>query len=373
MNTLNESSLICNTVDKIPSPEVLRVKLPLASHSARTVLQGRKDLYDILNRNNDRMFVIVGPCSIHDPNAGLDYARKLHVLQNKVSDVLLLVMRVYFEKPRTKLGWKGFVNDPEMNGSCCIEKGVELARKFMINVVDIGLPTATEALNPILSQYFEDLVSWTAIGARTTESQLHRELSSGLATPVGFKNGTDGNVDIAINAILAASHAHTFLGNTQRGQIAIITTRGNSYGHLVLRGGGGRPNYDSVSVQLAEQALSSVGLPTNIVVDCSHGNTGNNYELQPQVLADVMSQVLRGRRSIVGVMFESNLVQGKQTIASDLSKLVYGCSVTDGCVGWDLTERMILDAADALRAANTTRPSIKRKRPAVPPSKARLH
>jgi 3-deoxy-7-phosphoheptulonate synthase len=281
--------------------------------------------------------------------AGLDYARRLMKLQEEVSDTLLLVMRVYFEKPRTTTGWKGYINDPDMDDSFHIERGMANARQFLLDVSELGLPTATEALDPISPQYLGDLLAWTAIGARTTESQTHREMSSGLSTPVGFKNGTDGDIGIAINAILSASHPHSFLGINGQGRVAIVRTSGNRFGHVVLRGGDGRPNYDTVSVAMAEQALAKAKLPANIVVDCSHANSFKNPELQPLVMADVVNQVRLGSKSLVGVMIESNIVAGKQTIPEDLSQLKYGCSVTDGCVGWDTTEKMIRDADALLR------------------------
>jgi 3-deoxy-7-phosphoheptulonate synthase len=333
----------------MPTPEDLHARMPLSDRAARTVMQGREALRNILDRKDPRMFIIVGPCSIHDPVAGLDYARRLSRLQEEVGDTLLLVMRVYFEKPRTTTGWKGYINDPDMDDSFRVDKGMENARKFLLDVCELGLPTATEALDPISPQYLGDLISWTAIGARTTESQTHREMSSGLSTPVGFKNGTDGDIDIAVNAILSASHPHSFLGLNSQGRVAIVRTRGNSYGHVVLRGGAGRPNYDTVSVAMAEQALAKAKLPANIVVDCSHANSYKDPELQPLVMRDVVNQVRFGNKSLVGVMIESNIVVGKQAIPEDLSQLKYGCSVTDACIGWETTEQMIREAATLLR------------------------
>ena len=292
---------------------------------------------------------LVGPCSIHDPVAGIDYARRLKALADEVSETLYLVMRVYFEKPRTTTGWKGYINDPDMDDSFRVDQGMQKAREFLLRVAEIGLPAGTEALDPISPQYLGDLISWTAIGARTAESQTHREMSSGLSTPVGFKNGTNGDMAIAVNAILSASRPHSFLGINSLGRTAIVRTNGNRYGHLVLRGGDGRPNYDTVSVQMAEKALSKAGLPSNIVVDCSHANSYKKPELQPLVMADVVNQVRLGNRSIIGTMIESNLVVGNQAIPDDLSQLKYGCSVTDACVDWPTTEKMIRDAAALLR------------------------
>ena len=257
---------------------------------------------------------------------------------------MLLVMRVYFEKPRTTTGWKGYINDPDMDDSFRVNEGMEKARQFLLDVCELGLPTATEALDPISPQYLGDLIAWTAIGARTTESQTHREMSSGLSTPVGFKNGTDGDISIAINAILSSAHPHAFLGINAQGNVAIVRTRGNAYGHVVLRGGDGRPNYDSVSIAIAEQSLAKAKLPANLVVDCSHANSYKKPELQPLVMADVIHQIVQGNKSLVGVMIESNIVGGNQKIPEDLSQLTYGCSVTDGCIDWDTTETMLRDA-----------------------------
>ncbi len=330
----------------MPTPADLHAKLPLTDAASATVTKGREDLRNILDRKDQRLFVVVGPCSIHDPVAGLDYARRLKVLQEEVKDTMLLVMRVYFEKPRTTTGWKGYINDPFMDDSFRVDVGMEKARQFLLDVCELGLPTATEALDPISPQYLGDLIAWTAIGARTTESQTHREMSSGLSTPVGFKNGTDGDISIAINAILSAANPHAFLGINGQGNVSVVRTRGNAYGHVVLRGGDGRPNYDSVSVTIAEQSLAKAKLPANIVVDCSHANSYKKPELQPLVMTDVINQIVHGNKSLVGVMVESNIEAGNQKIPADLSELKYGCSVTDACIDWDTTVTM-LRAADA--------------------------
>lgn len=335
--------------DSMPSPAQLHEKLPLSAHAAEVVNAGRVQLRKILDREDKRLFAVVGPCSIHDPVAGIEYAKKLKALQDEIAGEILLVMRVYFEKPRTTTGWKGYINDPDMDDSFHVDRGMEKARQFLLDVCELGLPTATEALDPISPQYLGDLISWTAIGARTTESQTHREMSSGLSTPVGFKNGTDGDIGIAINAILSASHPHSFLGLNDQGRVAIVRTRGNAHGHVVLRGGDGRPNYDTVSVAMAEQAMKKAKLQANIVVDCSHANSYKKPELQPLVMADVVNQIVNGNTSIVGVMIESNLVAGNQAIPSDLSQLKYGCSVTDACVDWEQTETMLRAAAQRLR------------------------
>jgi 3-deoxy-7-phosphoheptulonate synthase len=349
MNSQDLENINITSFAAMPTPEELHARLPISEHAADVVDAGRQALKDILDRKDERIFVVVGPCSIHDPVAGLDYARRLKALQEEVKDTMLLVMRVYFEKPRTTTGWKGYINDPFMDDSFQVDVGMEKARQFLLDICELGLPTATEALDPISPQYLGDLIAWTAIGARTTESQTHREMSSGLSTPVGFKNGTDGDISIAINAILSASHPHSFLGLNGQGRVSIVRTSGNQYGHVVLRGGDGRPNYDTVSVAMAEQAMKKAKLPANIVVDCSHANSFKKPELQPLVMADVVNQILNGNQALVGVMIESNLVAGNQKIPEDLSQLVYGCSVTDACVDWDTTETMIREAAQRLR------------------------
>ena len=313
--------------EAMPTPAEVHARLPLSEVAAATVVNGRRTLERILDRRDHRLLVVVGPCSIHDPIAGIDYARRLKALADEVSDTLYLVMRVYFEKPRTTVGWKGYINDPRMDDSFHIEEGMHKAREFLLAVNELGLPAATEALDPIAPQYLGDLLAWTAIGARTSESQTHREMSSGLSTPVGFKNGTDGSLDAAINAILSASRPHSFLGISGEGRSAIIRTRGNRYGHLVLRGGGDRPNYDTVSVTMAEKALAAAKLPANVVVDCSHANSYKRPELQPLVMHDCVNQIRAGNRSIVGLMIESFIEAGNQSIPDDLTKLRYGCSV----------------------------------------------
>jgi 3-deoxy-7-phosphoheptulonate synthase len=343
------ADLNVTSLDVMPSPDEVKERVPLTDAAAATVVAGRRALEAILDGRDPRLFVVVGPCSIHDPAAGLDYARRLKRLADEVADVFHVVMRVYFEKPRTALGWKGFINDPFMDDSFRIDVGMEKARRFLLDVNEIGLPAGTEALDPIAPQYYGDLIAWTAIGARTSESQTHREMSSGLSTPVGFKNGTDGDHDAAVNAIVSASRPHSFLGLSMQGRSAIVRTRGNRYGHLVLRGGGGRPNFDTVSISLAEQALAKAGLARNIVVDCSHANSWKKPEMQPLVMRDVVHQIREGNGSVVGLMVESFIEAGNQPIPEDLSKLKYGCSVTDACVGWDTTVEMLKSAHEVLR------------------------
>lgn len=355
MSHASTENLNVVSFDRMPSPGEIKQRVPLSDKAASAVHAGRQTVMRILDRVDPRPIIVVGPCSIHDPVAGLDYARRLKVLAEEVQDTLYVVMRVYFEKPRTSTGWKGFINDPRMDDSFHIEEGMQRGRKFLLDVAEIGLPAATEALDPIAPQYYGDLVSWTAIGARTAESQTHREMASGLSTPVGFKNSTDGSLDAAVNGILSASHPHSFLGLSESGESAIIRTRGNRYAHLVLRGGGGRPNYDTVSVSMAEQALAKAKLPQNIIIDCSHGNSWKKPELQPLVMKDVVTQIRNGNRSIMGLMIESHLEAGNQPIPADLSQLKYGCSVTDACVGWPTTEEMLRDARQALRESIAAR------------------
>jgi 3-deoxy-7-phosphoheptulonate synthase len=343
----------------MPTPGEIHARLPLSEKAGESVLAGRRTIEAILDRRDPRLFIVLGPCSIHDPVAGIDYARRLKALADEVADTLYLVMRVYFEKPRTSTGWKGYINDPYLDDSFHIEEGMHKAREFLLAVNEIGLPAGTEALDPISPQYLGDMVSWTAIGARTAESQTHREMASGLSTPVGFKNSTDGSVEAAVNAILSASRPHSFLGINSDGRTAVIRTRGNRYGHLVLRGGGDRPNYDTVSVAMAEKALAKAGLARNVVVDCSHSNSYKKPELQPLVMSDCVNQIRVGNRSIVGLMIESFIEAGNQPIPADHAQLKYGCSITDACVDWPTTERMIREARSALKDSLAARATSK--------------
>ena len=335
----------------LPTPEEIKRELPLPAASEDFVYRSRAALRRILDREDPRLFLVVGPCSIHDPVAARDYATRLHGLAQCVAGTMLVLMRVYFEKPRTTIGWKGLINDPDMDDSFHIEKGIRQARELLLFLADIGMPAATEALDPIMPQYLSELVTWTAIGARTTESQTHREMASGLSTPVGFKNGTDGSLTVAINALQSARHPHHFLGITQQGKSAVFRTRGNRYGHIVLRGGSGRPNYDSVSIALCERELERAGLPGSIVVDCSHGNSSKDPGLQSLVAENVANQILEGNRSIVGLMLESNLHWGNQPIPADRADLQYGVSVTDACIDWETTEGLLRSVDARLRSA----------------------
>lgn len=329
------------------SPSQLHDDIPATTQATQTVSAARHTLADILSGRDPRLFVVVGPCSIHDTQAAMEYAQRLKALSDELSDQLFLVMRVYFEKPRTTVGWKGLVNDPRMDDSFHIEEGLHIARRLLVDLNDMGLPCGTEALDPNTPQYLGDLIAWSAIGARTTESQTHRELASGLSSPVGFKNGTDGNLEVALNAMLSAAQPHSFLGINGDGQVAITKTRGNAFGHLILRGGA-VPNYDSVAVAQAEAELTAAKLPLNIVVDCSHGNSRKNHALQALVLKDVVHQVADGNRSIKGVMLESNLFEGNQKLGA-LQDLRYGVSITDACMGWDSTAACLREAAARLR------------------------
>ena len=335
-------------LEVLPTPEEIKQRLPLSETAANAVFQARETIKRILDRQDHRLFAVVGPCSIHDVVAARDYAQRLKALADEVQDTLFLVMRVYFEKPRTTVGWKGLINDPRMDDTFRIDEGLQVARDLLLELAELGLPAGTEALDPIIPQYIHDLIAWTAIGARTTESQTHREIASGLSTPVGFKNGTNGSLEVAINALQSVASPHSFLGINQFGQSAVIRTLGNRYGHMVLRGGD-RPNYDSVSIALCEKALRDKKLPVNIVVDCSHANSFKDPAMQPLVMRDCVHQIMEGNRSIVGVMIESNLGAGNQSIPADRSQLKYGVSVTDACVDWATTETMLREAHAKLK------------------------
>jgi 3-deoxy-7-phosphoheptulonate synthase len=341
--------------DILVTPEQLNDALPLSEAVRATINDSRQAIWNILDRKDPRLFVVVGPCSIHDTTAAMDYARRLRVLAEEVQDTLLVVMRVYFEKPRTTVGWKGLINDPYLNDSFKIEEGLHIGRKLLLDILELGLPTSTEALDPISPQYLQDLISWNAIGARTTESQTHREMASGLSAAVGFKNGTDGGLDVAMNALNSVANPHRFLGVSSQGQVSVYTTRGNPYGHVVLRGGSAGPNYDSVHIKLCEDALAKAGQAQNIMVDCSHANSSKNPELQPLVAQNVTNQVLEGNHSIVGLMIESNLKAGNQSIPENLDDLEYGVSVTDGCIDWETTQSCILEMRDKLQGVLPSR------------------
>lgn len=341
VNVLSQEILI--------TPAELKTDLPLTEQAETSIAEGRQTIQNILDGKDHRLMVVVGPCSIHDVEAAKEYAAKLAQLAHEVSDSLYLVMRVYFEKPRTTTGWKGLINDPYMNDSFKITEGLHVGRKLLLDIAEMGLPTATEALDPISPQYLQDLISWSAIGARTTESQTHREMASGLSSTVGFKNGTDGSLTVAINALKSVASPHRFLGINAEGRVSIITTGGNPYAHVVLRGGDQKPNYDSVSVSLCEQELRSAGVTPNIMVDCSHANSNKNHALQPLVMTNVTNQILEGNTSIIGLMIESNLYEGNQKIPENLEDLKYGVSITDACIGWETTETSLREMREKLK------------------------
>jgi 3-deoxy-7-phosphoheptulonate synthase len=329
----------------LTSPRALKEKLPVTEHIADTVCHGRKEVEDILTGKDRRLLAIVGPCSIHDMKSAREYAVRLSKLRDELSDSLCIVMRVYFEKPRTTIGWKGFINDPHLNDTYDIEHGLYHARKLLIELNEMGLPAATEFLDPISPQYVADLISWAAIGARTIESQTHRQMASGLSMPVGFKNSTDGRLQVAIDAIRSAMHQHSFLGIDQDGHSSVITTKGNPFGHLVLRGGSDRPNYDAGSIARAEGQLGKAELAGHLIVDCSHANSGKKFENQLKVWDDVLDQKAAGNESIAGVMIESNICSGNQPFPVDPCTLRYGVSITDECVSWEETEKMLREGA----------------------------
>jgi 3-deoxy-7-phosphoheptulonate synthase len=333
---------------QLPSPGQLLGALPKTESQSDFVTRAREDIHRIIFTDDRRFLLIVGPCSIHDLKAGRDYAQKLAALSREVSDRVLIVMRVYFEKPRTTVGWKGLIMDPHLDGSHDIAEGLRVARSFLRDVLDAGLPTATELLDPITPQYIADLICWSAIGARTTESQTHRQMASGLSMPLGFKNGTDGSIHTAINAIKAAAQPHTFLGIGLDGAASAIVTRGNPNCHVVLRGGAGGPNYSPTHIAQTEQLLAKAGLPKSILVDCSHDNSAKQPERQPEVMRALLAQIAAGNTSIMGAMIESNLSAGSQAFPQPLNQLRYGVSITDACIDWPTTETLVREIHAAL-------------------------
>jgi 3-deoxy-7-phosphoheptulonate synthase len=349
MDTQEVENINIEAPEILITPDELKREIPLTDKARATVTEGRQVIENILVGKDHRILVVVGPCSIHDLEAANDYALRLKKLAEKVSDTLYIVMRVYFEKPRTTVGWKGLINDPYMNDSFKITDGLHIGRKLLRDILEIGLPTATEALDPISPQYMQDLIAWSAIGARTTESQTHREMASGLSSSIGFKNGTDGGLTVAINALQSVANPHRFLGINSDGKVSIVTTRGNPNAHVVLRGGNGKPNYDSVSVSICEQELEAAKIKPNIMVDCSHANSNKDHNLQPLVLDNVSNQILEGNKSIIGVMIESNINAGNQKLSSNPDDMEYGVSVTDACIDWETTENSMVEMADKLR------------------------
>ena len=338
-NILSEQTLI--------SPDQLRQRYPRSEKASQTIEAGRSSVEAILDGHDKRLLAVVGPCSIHDVDAAKDYAKRLLELRERVSDRIELVMRVYFEKPRTTVGWKGLINDPHLDDSFDIETGLSKARELLVWLAEIGMPTGTEALDPISPQYLSDLFTWSAIGARTTESQTHREMSSGLSTAVGFKNGTDGGLEVALNAMQSAANPHSFLGIDSLGKATVLKTRGNRYGHIILRGGNAGPNYDSVNVTSAEEAMEAAGLPKRIMIDCSHANASKDHKRQALVAKNVASQLDDGSESIIGIMLESHINAGNQKL-SNPADLEYGVSITDACIDWETTDELILTLHDTL-------------------------
>ncbi|UJF24754.1 3-deoxy-7-phosphoheptulonate synthase [Suttonella sp. R2A3] len=334
---------------RLLSPLDLIRRHPVTEAAKATILQGRETVKNILDRKDPRKLVVVGPCSIHDVDAAIDYAQQLKTLADAVADQLYIVMRVYFEKPRTTVGWKGLINDPDLNDTFDIEKGLHIARELMIKINEIGLPIGTEALDPVSPQYLGDLVSWTAIGARTAESQTHREMSSGLSTPVGFKNSTDGSLDVAINAIQSAAQPHSFLGIDAEGVTAITRSKGNAYGHVVLRGGRSGPNYDTVNVAICTERLKEHNIATNLMIDCSHANSSKDPQRQPLVFKDCIYQIIEGNDDIIGMMLESHINAGSQSLGKDLSALRYGVSITDGCIDFATTDSLLRQSCTMLK------------------------
>jgi len=347
---IKTNNLKITAITPIIAPADLRQVFPLSDRDRSFVSRSREQIKEIIQRKDRRLMVVVGPCSIHDTEAAVEYAKRLSRLSKQVEDQLLLIMRVYFEKPRTTVGWKGLINDPDMDGTHLISKGLGIARGLLSRITALEVPVANEMLDPITPEYVADMISWGAIGARTTESQTHREMSSGLSFPVGFKNGTDGNLQIAIDAMKAAQHPHSFLGINREGRTSIIQTSGNPDVHIVLRGGSRKVNYHPEDIASTEESLKKNSLLPTIMVDCSHGNSNKDYQKQPEVLESVVSQILAGNTSISGVMIESYLEAGNQKIPTDISQLKYGVSITDACIDWATTERILLDAHKQLKS-----------------------
>ncbi|QTG92528.1 3-deoxy-7-phosphoheptulonate synthase [Vibrio fluvialis] len=338
-----------NIVDEqiLITPDALKDKLPLSDNARRFIRESRQTIADIIHKRDHRMLIVCGPCSIHDVEAAKEYAKRLKALSEQLKDQLYIVMRVYFEKPRTTVGWKGLINDPHLDGTFDIEHGLHVGRQLLVELAEMEIPLATEALDPISPQYLADTFSWAAIGARTTESQTHREMASGLSMPIGFKNGTDGSLSTAINAMQAASSSHRFMGINREGQVALLTTQGNANGHVILRGGK-QTNYDSVSVAECEEELAKVGLDSALMVDCSHANSRKDYRRQPLVAEDVIHQIREGNQSIIGLMIESHLNEGNQSSDLPLDQMAYGVSITDACINWASTEALLRHAHQEL-------------------------
>lgn len=333
-----------NRLDILTTPESLKHQVPMTEKAATTVINGRETIQNILDGKDTRLLVIAGPCSLHETGSAKDYATKLKKLHDQLSDKMFIVMRAYFEKPRTNVGWKGLINDPNLDGTNDMNSGLRKARELLAWIAELGLPTATEALDPVTPQYIADLISWSAIGARTTESQTHREMASGLSMPVGFKNSTDGSLTAAVNAIISAQSPHTFIGIDNGGNTALLHTNGNPYSHIILRGGK-EPNYDAESVKQCINSLNKEDIKPRIIIDASHGNSKKDFVNQPRVARDVVEQVKAGNNSIKGIMLESHLVEGNQSLSENMT---YGQSITDSCIGWETTEMLLNDLAETL-------------------------
>ncbi|HEX6210740.1 MAG TPA: 3-deoxy-7-phosphoheptulonate synthase [Methylomirabilota bacterium] len=351
---LRTRDLRVESIRPLLPPAILLEELPLSEAASITVSRGREEVARILRGEDDRLIVIAGPCSIHDPVAALDYGRRLHRLAQDLAADLRIVMRVYFEKPRTTVGWKGLINDPNLDGSFAINEGLRVGRRLLLDLAELGLPAGCEFLDPITPQFTSDLVTWGAIGARTTESQVHRELASACSMPVGFKNGTDGGVQIAIDAIRAAAHPHRFIGVTEQGLAGIVSTTGNPDCHVILRGGATGPNHDAISVRKTLSALADAGLPARLMIDASHGNSDKDYRRQPQVVHDVATQIAQGETGIIGMMMESFLVEGRQDLG-DPTRLTYGQSITDACMGWETSVPVLHELGAAVQARRRAR------------------
>lgn len=336
------------SIRPIVPPRTLERELPMTPLAHSTVVGGREMIRRIIRRDDKRLLMVIGPCSVHDPDAAIDYAHQLIQLKSRIDEKIALVLRVYFEKPRTTVGWKGLINDPNLDGTFDMNTGLRRARKLLLQINELGLPCATELLDPIIPQYIDDLIAWASIGARTTESQTHRQMASGLSMPVGYKNSTDGSVQIAIDALRSARSPHHFIGIDENGAACVVQTRGNSDGHIILRGGSARPNYDPEAVEQASAMLSKAGLPPYLMIDCSHANSLKKHENQAGVFKSVIEQRSSENCPIIGVMLESNLFPGRQDVPEDRSQLQYGVSITDSCIGWDETQSLLLESASRL-------------------------
>lgn len=345
----NTNDLRVLTTMPLTTPDEIKAELPIREHAAEAVFAARAEISDVVHGRDSRLLVIAGPCSIHDTESALEYAERFRVCRERYSDSLVLCMRGYFEKPRTTVGWKGLINDPQLDGSCDVAAGLRIARKLLLQLAELGLPIANEALDPVTPQYMADLIAWSAIGARTTESQTHREMASGLSMPVGFKNGTDGGIEVAINAMQAASSPHSFIGMDSRGRVSLVRTAGNPDAHVVLRGGSGGPNYAHAAVQAATAKLRAAGQNPRLLIDCSHGNSQKDYTRQSLVAEAIAEQLEQGSRDVLGVMLESHLVAGRQDLAPG-KKLRYGQSITDACIDFSTTEQVFERLARAARS-----------------------